>query len=108
MKHSCQIADVCLSDYWGGHHEAHLSIPVDNTMKLSDVKEALLSELSQGAIAGSVDYQVLESDEFHTSAELAINAIEADTDGPVFTELEDDTDEDCESVMAIFILVPEE
>ena len=51
----CAHADTCLPDYWGGHHLAHIQIYVVPGMSLSDIKKALRSELSQGAVCGSND-----------------------------------------------------
>ena len=49
----CAHADTCLPDYWGGHHLPHIQIYVVPGMSLSDIKKALRSELSQGAVCGS-------------------------------------------------------
>lgn len=49
----CLHADTCLPDYWGGHHLAHISIPIYGRMTLREIKNALHSELNQGAVAGN-------------------------------------------------------
>lgn len=55
FKFECIHADTCLPDYWGGHHLPHVSIPVTGPMTLKEIKQALHSEISEGAIAGSTD-----------------------------------------------------
>ena len=53
MKLTAHYADCCLPDYWGGHHLAHISAPVDGRTTISELRAALLDELNQGAIAGN-------------------------------------------------------
>lgn len=53
MQLQCLYADTCLSDYWGGHHLAHVCFPARNGMTIDEVRQALHSELDQGAIAGA-------------------------------------------------------
>ena len=47
MKYELVHADTCLPDYWGGHHKAHLQIPICGPMTLKEVKESLKYELSE-------------------------------------------------------------
>lgn len=49
----CHHADTCLSDFWSGHHRAHVQIPVYRGMSPRALRDAIYSELWQGAIAGS-------------------------------------------------------
>ena len=102
----CSHADTCLSDYWSGHHLPHLAIPVRSGMSLADVQEDLKSEANQGAWAGSVDYEVTESDEFHNRAIEAIEGMslaEGAQDGALFDHIENLDEEDGPSVMAYFV-----
>lgn len=55
MKLECAHADTCLPDYWGGHHLPHVQIPVYAGMTMKEIKAAIRSELSQGAVMGSDD-----------------------------------------------------
>lgn len=56
MKMTCAHADTCLPDYWGGHHLAHVQIPVTRRkMSLAEIRRAIRSELAQGAVMGSCD-----------------------------------------------------
>lgn len=103
----CCHADTCLSDYWSGHHLPHVSIIVWRGMTLDQIKNAIESELNQGAIAGSWNYEIIESDRFY---EMAKNAVEAIT--PVnesqktfFNDMEDTDDQDI-SIFAYFVFVP--
>lgn len=112
MKHSlvppleCCHADTCLPDYWSGHHLAHISIPVHNKMSLSDIKQALHSELNCGAIAGS-DMRTRDNsgeigDVWYYRAHAAINAIKASSRRP-FKGLEDQEEDSDYSVYAYFV-----
>lgn len=103
MKHSlvppleCCHADTCLPDYWSGHHLAHISIPVYSEMSLSDIKQALHSELNCGAIAGS-DMRTRDNsgeigDVWYYRAHAAINAIKASSRRP-FKDVESAEEED--------------
>lgn len=51
----CCHADTCLSDYWSGHHLPHVQIPVWRGMSLAQIRAAIRSEISQGAVMGSTD-----------------------------------------------------
>lgn len=104
----CLHADTCLPDYWGGHHLAHVSIPVYRPMTLSDIKRALHSEVSQGAIAGNDPRTCDDSgdvgDAWHFRAHAAINRIKPSTKGQrrFFTDIAQDGDQDY-SVYAFFV-----
>lgn len=120
MKLELCHADTCLPDYWRGHHKAHVSIPVYRGMKLCDIKAALRSELSQGAVAGNDDiaralsYDLLpadisekQADQITKAAYAAINRMRPNKKGQrrFFIDLEPD-EEDCDfSVYAYFVFV---
>lgn len=53
IKLEAAFASVCMPDYWGGHHLAHISCPVSKTTTLDQLKYNLRSELSGGAVMGS-------------------------------------------------------
>ena len=105
MKLVILLADVCLSDYWSGHHLAHICIPVYKGMLGKDIRSALHSEVLQGAIAGSVDYQITESEEWYNAAKDAINELELlkGEDGLYFEDLEESDEDYSESVYAYFV-----
>jgi len=104
----CLHAATCLPDYWGGHHLAHVSIAIHGPMTLSDIKRALHSEVSQGAIAGNDPRTRDDSgdvgDTWHFRAHAAINRIKPSTKGQrqFFTDIEQDDGQD-DSVHAFFV-----
>lgn len=72
----CIYADTCFPDYWGGHHLAHIQVPVWNGMSLAELKKALMSELNEGAVAGS-DAPHDYDEQWYAAARFAVQAIEA-------------------------------
>jgi hypothetical protein len=121
IKFECCHADTCLSDYWSGHHLPHVQIPVYRGMTLKDVKNAIRSELSQGAVMGSTDNARLlsadmvrpdeekQADRVTIAAYAAVNRMRlADPrKRKLFMDLEEiDENDDCyESVYAFFVFV---
>ena len=62
MKVSIAHADTCLSDYWSGHHLPHVQIPAYR-QSFASVRNAIKSEIAQGAVMGSDrDAQLLSHD----------------------------------------------
>ena len=51
----CCHADTCLPDYWSGHHLPHVQITAWPGMSLAQIRAAIRSEISQGAVMGSTD-----------------------------------------------------
>lgn len=47
MKYTLYLADICLPDYWGGHHLPVVQIPITSPMTIAEVREALDSEIKQ-------------------------------------------------------------
>lgn len=124
IKFECCHADTCLPDYWSGHHLPHVQIPVYRGMTLNDVKSALHSESSQGAVLGSTDNARLLSagvmvpyseeyvDQLNNAISASIDAIEL-TDSQndhCFMDLEESEEDNdcCESVYAFFVFVETE
>lgn len=120
IKFECCHADTCLPDYWSGHHLPHVQIPVYRGMTLKDVKSALRSELSQGAVMGSTDNarllsadmvredEVKQADQVTHAAYAAVNRMRlADKrKRKLFMELEESEENDCcDSVCAFFVFV---
>jgi hypothetical protein len=120
IKFECCHADTCLSDYWSGHHLPHVQIPVYRGMTLKDVKNAIRSELSQGAVMGSTDNARLLSDDMvrpdeEKQADRVIRAVYAAVNRMrladprkrnLFMDLEESEENDCcESVYAFFVFV---
>lgn len=51
----CVLADVCLQDYWSGHHLPHVLIVADPSLSQAAIRREILNELAMGAVAGA-DY----------------------------------------------------
>lgn len=49
--------DVCLPDYFGGHHQPVLQYPVDGVTTRKELYDGLLSEVNTGVI----DYRIKEN-----------------------------------------------
>ena len=98
----CAHADTCLPDYWGGHHLPHIAVPVWHGMTLAELKRSLLSEINEGAIAGSFDSL---PDRWYMRARAAIQRIKPARKGArrLFLDLEPCADEDWCDVMAFFV-----
>ena len=110
--------DTCLPDYWAGHHKPTVQIPVYKNMKLKDIKNSIISEISEGAVSGSDDLAFLLYSDFvgadndkiaciaFNKAIAAANRIKPATKGQkvFFRDLEEDNDEFCDSVYAFFVL----
>lgn len=114
--------DTCLPGYWGGHHKAHVCIPVWNGMTFNELKSSLHSEISQGAICGSDTISEILSlsgdfsdDDISTAYQAAHDAVDAITlsesanPDHLFTDLDlVDPDDDGETVYAYFLIVDTE
>ena len=99
MKYEIVHVDTCLPDYWHGHHLMHLSIPVWHGMSLQNIKDSLISELSQNAICGYIpDEWQQEGNEYELSeygysqARDCINALTPINPEQIefFTDIEND------------------
>lgn len=105
----CCHASTCLPDYWGGHHKAHISVPVYKGMHLKELKRALSDELNQGAVCGSDDRIRDKSgdltDAFYRRAQAAINRIKPAEAGKrrLFNDLDEQDEDDDVSIYAYFI-----
>ena len=121
IKFECCHADTCLSEYWSGHHLPHVQIPVYRGMTLAQVKSAIRSELSQGAVMGSSDNARLlsadivrkdeakQADRVTRAAYAAVNRMSL-TDHrkrKLFMDVEecDEENDCCDSVYAFFVFV---
>ena len=108
----CCHADTCFPDYWGGHHLAHIQVPVWNGMSLAELKKALMAELNEGAVAGS-GYPGDHDEQWYAAARAAVQAIEAKTAAgadnlfPLLIPQTED-DDDVPTVYAFFVFRPTE
>lgn len=108
---TCAHAGTCLPDYWGGHHLAHISVPVYNGMTPKALREALHAEVSQGAVGGNDERTRDDSgnigDAWYKAAHAAINRdIKPAKKGArnLFPELDKGQDTDY-SVYAYFVFI---
>lgn len=109
---NCQHADTCLSDFWSGHHAAHVQVPVSRDTTMNELRRALHDELSMGAVSGSDDRTRDDSgvvgDAWFKAAHAAINRdVRLAKRGKPFGSLEPDT-EDSETVYAFFVFTDRE
>ena len=120
MKVSIVHADTCLSDYWSGHHLAHVQVPAYRR-SFASVRRDIESEIRAGAIAGSDDTARLlagdmlqpgEEDQADMLRRKVYAAIRRDIrpsvkgERLVFRDIEPSEDE--ETVWAFFVIVAED
>ena len=102
MKYELQLIDVCLPDYFRGHHLPIIQFPVFGSLTLGQVKEELISEVQSlwehYEFNGVCPHDLIE----------AINNLTSDE--PLhFTDIEippDDPSTQPEWVYAYFVAVP--
>lgn len=77
MKMTCSHADTCPTDYWGGHHLPYVMIPVTRRkMSIAEIRRAIRSEISQGAVMGSGDdTRLLSADMVQAGEEKRADAL---------------------------------
>ena len=100
--------NVCLPDYFGGHHKPVLQVPVDGNTTRQQLYSSLLSELAQGVI----DYEIDENRLDYAAIRQAIKDCiyfkpEWKDDDILFPDLDkwDETDDNCDSVVYAFFVV---
>lgn len=108
------LVDVCLPDYFGGHHLPVLQVPVDGATTRRQIANMLHSELNIGVI----NYQLDESNIDHEDVRKAIDEClffddQRKPDDVIFPDLdvysEDSFDESVyDSVYAFFVVVSED
>lgn len=114
----CSHVDTCLSDYWGGHHKAHLQIMVYPGMSMRQIKTALRDELRQGAVMGNNECARMlsadmvkpeeekKADSYTRAAYAAVNRLKPAKKGTrrFFLDIEEPTEES-EPVYAYFVFL---
>lgn len=109
-------ADVCLPDYWRGHHLPHIAVPVSGDTTMKQLRQAMRDELRQGAVMGNTDdarllsadmvfpEEVARADRLTRAAYAAVNRLKL-TPGKrrPFPNL--DPADDRDSVYAYFVFV---
>ena len=110
MKFDLIHTDTCLSDYFSGDSRPFFTLPIYSHMNINEICEHLISELSQGALGGSLNFDVQESELFHYLAEQAIKQLKMDCierngiDYIYFKNVEEPEEEDCDVPTAFFVL----
>lgn len=121
IRLECIHADTCLPSYWSGHHYPHVQIAALSGMSGKDIRDAIKSELSQGAVMGNSHNAMLlasdyvgpenakEAEQIFKAAIAAVNRMRPATKGKrkFFTDLEplDDNADGSDSVYAYFVFV---
>ena len=122
IRVTCAHADTCLSDYWSGHHLPHVQIPVTRRkMSFAEIRAAIRSEISMGAVMGSSDDARILSDgivsqESETRADALTRAVRAAVNrdvrgsrkGQRYADTGVDDFDSEESVYMFFVFVIEE
>lgn len=100
--------NVCLPDYFGGHHKPVLQVPVDGNTTRKDIHSSLLSELAQGVI----DYEIDENRLDYAAIRQAIKDCiyfkpEWKDDDILFPHLDkwEESDDNCDSMVYAFFVV---
>ena len=96
--------DVCLPEYWPGHHSPVVQVPVDNTTTVKQVIDGIKEEYSQ--MWDHYDYLGVQGEDMENAIEqLYIDNADKLTI-EAFPDLEDqpEDDFDMDSVYAYFVL----
>lgn len=93
LKLSVGLADVCMADYWGGHHLPHVQIPVHKHTTADEVRAMLTQEVAMDAVARLPEGRG-ESPEWYAAAIKAIAELAIFSDKPFASELEETPPED--------------
>lgn len=99
--------DVCLPDYFGGHHRPVLQVPVDGNTTRKGLYSSLLSELNMGVIDYQIDENNLDYDAIRQAIKDCIYFKPEWRDNDIlFPGLDkwEDSDDNCDSAYAFFIL----
>lgn len=93
LKLKVGLADLCVADYWGGHHLPHVQIPVHKHTTADEVRAMLTHEVAMDAVARlPEDWD--ESPEWYAAARKAIAELEIYSDKPFSSELDERPPED--------------
>lgn len=113
MKLMCAFVDVCLPDYWGGHHLPHVAVPVSRDTTFANLRAAILDELRAGAVAGAdaTPEDTYENNEWYAAAcEAVMCDVRSNyhTGEYPFRDLYSDADETSGTVYAYFVFFRED
>ena len=104
--------DVCLPDYFGGHHQPVLQYPVDGATTRKQLYNGLLSELNMGVIDYEIDENNLNRDDIRQAVfDCLFFDPECDDNDILFPTLEiwsEEEEDGIESCYAFFVVRWEE
>ena len=92
-KLSVGRADLCMADYWGGHHLPHVQIPVHKHTTADEVRAMLTYEVAMDAVARLPDGRG-ESPQWYAAANKAIAELVIRSDKPFAGDLDESPPED--------------
>lgn len=93
LKLRVGLADLCVADYWGGHHLPHVQIPVHKHTTADEVRAMLTHEVAMDAVARLPEGWD-QSPEWYAAANKAIAELEIRSDKPFAGDLEERPPED--------------
>ena len=94
------LYDVCLPDYFSGHHSPVIQVPVDNTTTVKQVIDGIKEEYSQ--LWDHYDYMgVQEEDMENAIAQLYIDNADKLTI-EAFPDLEDHSDDEFDMIDCVY------
>ena len=93
LKLSVGLADVCMADYWGGHHLPHVQIPVHKHTTADEARAMLTQEVAMDAVARLPEGRG-ESPQWYAAANKAIAELAIFSDKPFAGDLDESPPED--------------
>lgn len=104
------FVDVCLPDYFRGHHLPVLQVPVDGATTRQQIADMLHSELDRGVIDYQLDKSNIDYVDVHKAIDECLYFDEKRKHGDVvFPDLDIYAEDSCDdSVYAFFVVVSEE
>jgi len=101
--------DVCLPDYFGGHHKPVLQYPVDGATTRKQLLDGLLSELNMGVIDYEIEDNNLDCDDIREAIfDCLFFEPECTDEDVLFPNMEIWPEEEEESCYAFFVVSWEE
>ena len=100
--------DLCLTDYFRGHHKPILQYPVDGNTTRKELYSGLLSELAQGVIDYEIEQNSLDYDAIQEAIKECIYFDDDRNDNDIlFPELDkwSDSDDDIEHPCYAFFII---
>lgn len=88
LKLRVGLADLCIADFWGGHHLPHVQIPVHKHTTAAEVREMLTYEVAMDAVARLPEGRG-ETPEWYAAANKAIAELEIRSDKPFAGDLDE-------------------